>query len=317
MTRLSVIIPVYNTEKYLTRCLNSLEFRDDYEIIVVNDGSQGDCMELVESFNEQQGHSVRYVEHKVNRGLLQARITGLGYATGKYVAHLDSDDWISPHTYENLLVDMENVGAMMGMFNVTISKGDDRQDRNVNYLEDNIFEFASTYQMRILNNNKGEYLWHLNHNKVWKTSILKKAYAKLPRELHLVMCEDLLLTLKSLAVYGNGICISKLHAGSLYYFERECSSTKSKTNISDATKNIQDLISVKELLLEGTRNREMNSKIKSLMKNMARLNHPENTLLSSNPVGYFRCLLTISMHLDIFTIVYKVRRLATSLLGLK
>ena len=90
----SFIIPVYNTEKYLARCLDSIFAQTcrDFEVIVVDDCSPGGCAEIVKSYSGR----VRYTRQDRNRSLLQARIAGGRLAKGRYLVSLDSDDFVSP-----------------------------------------------------------------------------------------------------------------------------------------------------------------------------------------------------------------------------
>ena len=87
MPKFSIIIPVYNVEKYIDNCLKSImnQTFKDYEIIVVNDGTKDNSMDIVKKYD------VTIVEQK-NQGLSAARNTGVNHATGEYLIFLDSDD---------------------------------------------------------------------------------------------------------------------------------------------------------------------------------------------------------------------------------
>ena len=91
----SVIIPVYNREKTLTRCLDSLlvKSRSDVEIVVVDDGSTDGSEQLIRGYTEKYP-AVRYI-HKENGGVSSARNTGLDHAVGKYISFVDSDDYVT------------------------------------------------------------------------------------------------------------------------------------------------------------------------------------------------------------------------------
>lgn len=99
MPLVSVIIPVYKTEEYLPRCIDSLlaQTLQDLEIILVDDASPDRCGEICDSYAEK--HSNIQVIHKENGGPLLARIAGMEIAQGKYLAFLDSDDWVLPDMY--------------------------------------------------------------------------------------------------------------------------------------------------------------------------------------------------------------------------
>lgn len=102
MAKLSVIIPVYNTEKYLRRCLDSvlMQTLSDIEIICVDDGSTDNSLRILEEYAGRDSRIT--VIHKENGGLVSARKTGVGIATGEYIGYVDSDDWIEPDMYESL-----------------------------------------------------------------------------------------------------------------------------------------------------------------------------------------------------------------------
>lgn len=100
--KVSVIVPVYNTEKYLKRCLDSIlnQTLKDIEIIVVDDGSKEACALLCDEISTTDSRIK--VVHKQNGGLGFARNSGLSVANGEYVGFIDSDDYIAFDMYENL-----------------------------------------------------------------------------------------------------------------------------------------------------------------------------------------------------------------------
>ena len=100
MNKISVIVPVYNVEQYLERCVNSLIHQtfSDVEIILVDDGSNDGSPALCDELSKRDDRIK--VIHKQNGGLSSARNAGLEIATGEYVTFLDSDDWIALDTLE-------------------------------------------------------------------------------------------------------------------------------------------------------------------------------------------------------------------------
>lgn len=104
---ISVIVPVYNGEKYLRRCLDSLVGQNDgdVEVIVVDDGSTDSTAEIVRSYP-----SVRYVFQK-NAGQAAARNTGIDHATGSYIAFCDADDAYAPGALGRLRQALETFGG--------------------------------------------------------------------------------------------------------------------------------------------------------------------------------------------------------------
>ena len=105
-TTLSVIVPVYNVEKYLNRCLNSIinQTYTDLEIICVNDGSEDNSYHILEEYSRFDSRIK--VINKSNGGLVSARKVGLENAKGMYVTYVDSDDWIEPDMYQRMMTNM-------------------------------------------------------------------------------------------------------------------------------------------------------------------------------------------------------------------
>lgn len=115
MERVSVIIPVYNVEKYLRECVDSVlaQTYENIEVILVDDGSPDSCPAICD---EYAAHDARVrVIHQENRGLSAARNAGLSIAVGAYVAFVDSDDVISPIMYEQLVTAIESENADMAV----------------------------------------------------------------------------------------------------------------------------------------------------------------------------------------------------------
>lgn len=100
--KVSIIVPIYNVESYLDRCIQSLlnQTLKDIEIILVDDGSPDNCPSLCDEYAKQDNRIK--VIHKKNAGLGYARNSGLEIATGEYVAFVDSDDFVDINMYRTL-----------------------------------------------------------------------------------------------------------------------------------------------------------------------------------------------------------------------
>lgn len=100
---ISVIVPIYNVEDFLDECICSIvnQTYHNLQIILVDDGSKDNCGKICEKWAEKDKRIK--VLHKNNGGLSDARNAGLVYATGDYIAFVDSDDWIDPNMYEIML----------------------------------------------------------------------------------------------------------------------------------------------------------------------------------------------------------------------
>jgi glycosyltransferase involved in cell wall biosynthesis len=102
MPRISIIVPVYNVERYLSKCIESIlaQTFKDFELILVDDGSPDKCPELCDSY-AQRDRRIRVI-HKANGGLSDARNAGVKEAKGEYIGFVDSDDYIMPEMYQKL-----------------------------------------------------------------------------------------------------------------------------------------------------------------------------------------------------------------------
>lgn len=105
--KISVVIPVYNVEKYIKQCLESVinQTHKNLEIIVVNDGTKDNSIKIVEEYLDDK--RIKII-NKENGGLSSARNKGLESVTGDYIHFLDSDDWIELTLYEKLVENIEN-----------------------------------------------------------------------------------------------------------------------------------------------------------------------------------------------------------------
>ena len=103
MPKISVIIPVYNTEKYVEKCLESLAKQEmkDFEVIIVNDGSTDNSENVIKNYMQSSKLNIKYLE-KENGGLASARNYGVEKASGKYISFLDSDDYLDKNLFSEL-----------------------------------------------------------------------------------------------------------------------------------------------------------------------------------------------------------------------
>ena len=132
MPKISIIVPVYNVEQYIEKCLDSLvnQTLQDIEIIVVNDGSKDKSKEKIKKYMNK----IKYFE-KENGGLSSARNYGMEYATGEYIAFLDSDDYVEKNMYEEMynLAKKENADLIECDFIWEWKNGKKRYDKRRKY----------------------------------------------------------------------------------------------------------------------------------------------------------------------------------------
>ena len=110
---ISVIVPVYNVEPYLPRCIDSIlaQTYSNLEVILVDDGAKDASGAICDDYAGKESRIK--VIHKENGGLSSARNAGIDIARGEYLAFVDSDDWIEPDAYEYMLEQMLQSGAKL------------------------------------------------------------------------------------------------------------------------------------------------------------------------------------------------------------
>lgn len=136
---ISIIVPVYNVEKYLEKCVNSIinQTYSNLEIILVNDGSTDNSGKLCDNLATKDPRIVVY--HKENGGVSSARNLGLDKAKGEFIGFIDSDDYIDPDMYEFLYKELKknNVDiSMCGLYHVYADKKDSQVDSAEYYVMD-------------------------------------------------------------------------------------------------------------------------------------------------------------------------------------
>ena len=122
---LTVVIPVYNVEKYLDRCLKSILIQEwkNYDIILVDDGSTDRSPQICDDY--VKAYDFISVIHKENGGLSEGRNTGLSQAKGEYIYFPDSDDWLEPDTFIALAEALESQKFDIISFNREFVKGEE------------------------------------------------------------------------------------------------------------------------------------------------------------------------------------------------
>lgn len=135
--KVSIIIAAYNIENYIARCMESVvnQTFQNIEIIVVNDGSTDNTLNILNSFKESDNR-IRIITQD-NKGLIEARKTGLNYSQGKYILFIDGDDWLELECIEKLYNKANNENNDIVLFNFFCSYDDTRRPRNAFNYESN------------------------------------------------------------------------------------------------------------------------------------------------------------------------------------
>lgn len=158
MTKVSIIIPVYNAEEYLERCLDSVvnQTLEDIEIICVNDCSTDNSIEILNEYAKKDSR-IKVIDCKSNGGESKARNIGLDNATGEYLAFVDNDDTVDLNFYEKLYILAKNN-------NLDIAKGNSNEFDYNNELKNNSYN-------EIIEKNNNDKFFFVTH---WWTAIYKK-----------------------------------------------------------------------------------------------------------------------------------------------
>lgn len=135
---LSVIVPVYNTEQYLEKALDSIlaSTLKDFELILVDDGSTDGSPTICDRYRDENPERDIKVYHTENHGLSAVRNFGLARASGKYMIYTDSDDWIEPELYETLVDAAEKTQAQAAICGIRYY---DEQTGKFEYFKDSLF----------------------------------------------------------------------------------------------------------------------------------------------------------------------------------
>lgn len=225
--KISVIIPIYNVEKYLNRCIDSIlnQTYSNLEIILVNDGSSDSCGKICDYY-KMQDQRIKVI-HKVNGGLSSARNSGLEIATGDYISFIDSDDFINLKMFEDMIkVAKQNNSDMICCKYFKFKNIDDIpkiDDKDMNIKHFTNIEALEEYFSDKLENDKqiNTAVW----NKIYKKEILKNIQFPVGK-----IYEDVYVTYKLLY---NSKKVSIINKYYYYYFQRDGSIMNSKFAVND------------------------------------------------------------------------------------
>lgn len=208
---ISVIVPIYNVEKYLARCVDSIvnQTYKNLEIILVDDGSPDRCPQMCDDYAKKD--SQIKVVHKKNGGLSDARNAGMAVATGKYISFIDSDDYVSDDFFECLLDVMNKENSDIAECSVVKFYEDNRFDEFSDDLSVKTCDTQDAMSALIAENPFHQHVW----NKLYKTELVKDipyAVGKLN--------EDEFWTYR---VFGRANKVARLNKTMYYYFQRSSS----------------------------------------------------------------------------------------------
>lgn len=131
MAKISIVVPVYNSEKYLNKCIDSLinQTIKDIEIVIVNDGSTDNSQKIIDEYAQKYPSKIKKF-YKENGGQASARNLGIKNATGEFIAFVDVDDYVELDTYEGIVEEMMNKNLDIVCFDFYEIVGDEKKEFN-------------------------------------------------------------------------------------------------------------------------------------------------------------------------------------------
>lgn len=235
MGKVSVIVPVYNREKALKRCVESILNQDyrDIEVILVDDGSKDSSFEIISEFAEKDDRVIAV--HKENSGVSSTRNRALSMASGDYIQFLDADDWIPFDSTKLLVREMEenDVEMVIGDFYRVV---DDKVSRKGSIREGGVLtrnEYADKMMLT-----PADFYYGVLWNKLYRKEILDRYHITMDENIS--YCEDVIFNLEYLLHVNN---VAVLKAPVYYYVKTEGSLVAQNMSIEKTVKMKTSVIS--------------------------------------------------------------------------
>lgn len=178
MKYISFVVPCYNSEEYMEKCIKSLLIgKDDVEIIIIDDGSKDNTGKIADKYQKKYPNIVKAI-HQENGGHGEGINVGLKHATGKYFKVVDSDDWLDEDAYKKLLKEIKHIDTDLVVCNYVYTYTDGRSDQVISFANvydegrvltwDDIHKFSLTQYPSL-------------HSMMYKKSVLDKSNIDLPK----------------------------------------------------------------------------------------------------------------------------------------
>ncbi|DAA80899.1 MAG TPA: hypothetical protein DCS44_03575 [Cyanobacteria bacterium UBA10660] len=218
MTKLSIIVPVYNVEKYLPKCLESLikQTLKDIEIICVNDGSMDNSLAILKEFASKDSR-IRIIDNQ-HQGVAKTRNTGIEQSTGEYIGFVDSDDYIDIDFFEKLYNSATKSNSDIAIASILKHKNF-FNIYNAKYTKE---ETAITIQDKIKLCEDKKHFFFYAWNKIYHSGFIKENNIKFSEG---QIYEDVMFAIKAL-YYSNKII--SVYGTKYHYIEHKNSLTKYK-----------------------------------------------------------------------------------------
>lgn len=230
MPKVSVIIPVHNTEKFIEKCLDSVcnQTLSDIEIICINDASTDNSLEILKRYAAKDDR-IKVVNFEENKGAAAARNTGIDAATGEYIGFVDSDDFIDAEFYEKLYNKAVDENADVAKGNIYDYNG-----------ETGVVELTDFYDMNDKIRENKFYFHYGFTSAIYKTEFIKNNCIHFP--IDLIYFEDPYFSIMALLKYNTLVIVDDAK----YYYTINPDSVSKNVN----TEKIKDLIKSVDKIFE-------------------------------------------------------------------
>ena len=178
MKYISFVVPCYNSESYMEKCIDSLLIgKEDVEIIIIDDGSKDNTGKIADRYQKKYPKIVKAI-HQENGGHGEGINTGLKHATGKYFKVVDSDDWLDEEAYKKLLKEIKHIDTDLVVCNYVYTYTDGRKDQTISFA--NVYEEGKVLTWNDIHRFKLTQYPSL-HSMMYKKSVLDKSNIDLPK----------------------------------------------------------------------------------------------------------------------------------------
>ena len=178
MKYISFVVPCYNSESYMEKCIDSLLIgKDDVEIIIIDDGSKDKTGAIADKYQKKYPKIVKAI-HQENGGHGEGINVGLKHATGKYFKVVDSDDWLDEKAYKKLLKEIKHIDTDLVVCNYVYTYTDGRKDQTISFA--NVFDEGKILTWSDIHSFKPTQYPSL-HSMMYKKSVLDKSNIDLPK----------------------------------------------------------------------------------------------------------------------------------------
>lgn len=201
MDKVSIIVPVFNVEKYIDRCINSIlsQSYSNFELILINDGSEDKSYDVCKALCSKDRRIV--LINQINQGASSARNKGLSIASGDYLMFVDSDDFLPRDAILNLVDTIKSKSADIVIASYSEIYSDDEKIIRIKSEEQIESKNIFSYIFRHYNEGIASSLWA----KIYKRTVISKLFCE-----SLIMGEDLLFNLECFSKANKIVCIDKI-----------------------------------------------------------------------------------------------------------